>query len=155
MSKFDSVLAEAAYAVAGHGFTDEEFSNVQDSTGWNALVTVSATTLLNVGETEIRDRFLAEHSDAPLDGYLAWIRENDQGFVTLVTHGSDAGSRSGTDLVSRAWDAYVDEHGKIVCADCGQEFADTDAAEEHWAMTHDAEARRVFEAAYGEPGWVK
>ena len=52
MSKFDNVLAEGAYEITLHGFADEEYGTT-DTTGWNALVTVSAVTLLNVGATDL------------------------------------------------------------------------------------------------------
>lgn len=106
MSKFDNVIAEAAYEIAGHGFVEEEYGT-SETTGWNALVTVSATTLLNVGaESDLIDRFRAEVPG--IAGTLAWIRENDEGFVFLVDHGGD-GARSGgiAESVERKFAEYV------------------------------------------------
>ncbi len=108
MGKFDSVLAEAAYTIMLHGFTEDQFGT-SDSGGWNGLVDVSATGLLNLGEDELRERFVAKHGDAA-GGYLVWIREDSQGFVTLVEYGDDAGTRSGTDAVARAFDAASEDY---------------------------------------------
>lgn len=105
MSKFDDTLAEAAYAVAGHGFTEDEFGTVDDI-GWNAVVVVSPTILLNLGETEIRDAYENLHGN---DDLLVWVREDSQGFVSVVEYGSDSGLRSGTDLVNEAFDKARDE----------------------------------------------
>ena len=108
MSKFDSVLAEAAHAISTHGFTQSEFGSTEDG-GWNGLVDVSATVLLNLGEHELRDRFTTAHGDA-VGGFLVWLREDSQGFVSVVEFGSDSGARSGTDLVGRAFDDASDTH---------------------------------------------
>lgn len=109
MSKFDSTLAEAAYAVAGHGFAEDEFGSVQDI-GWNAVVVVSSTVLLNLGEDlDLIDRLTDEFPDTLRDGYLVWVREDSQGFVSVVEYGSDSGLRSGSDLVNEAFDKARDE----------------------------------------------
>ncbi len=107
MSKFDSILAEAAHVIHLHGFAADEYGSSTEGDGWNGLVDVSATVLLNLGETEVRERFMAEHGDA-IAGFLVWIREDPQGFVSVVEYGSDEGTRSGTDLVSQAFDAARD-----------------------------------------------
>lgn len=107
MSKFDNVIAEAAYVISLNGFNEEEYGEVS-TTGWNGLVTVSATTLLNVGaESDLVDRFRTEVPGVA--GALVWIREDDQGFVHLVEWGTDEGMTSGTDTVNRKWDEYVAE----------------------------------------------
>jgi hypothetical protein len=104
MSKFDSVMAEAAHVIHAHGFAADEFGSSVEGAGWNGLVTVSAPVLLNLGENELRDRFVAEHSDT-VGGFLVWIQEDTQGFVSVVEFGSDEGTRSSTDLVNQAFDA--------------------------------------------------
>lgn len=106
MSKFDSPLAEAAYTIANHGFTEDEFGTVEDI-GWNALVVVSSTVLLNLGEIDLRDAACAY---APDSGWLVWVREDSQGFVSVVEFGDDEGTRSGSDLVNAAFDAARDDY---------------------------------------------
>lgn len=107
---FDSALAEAAHAIAGHGFAEAEFGSVQEG-GWNALVVVSPTILLNLGENEVRDTLLDFMPNMPVAGYLVWIREDSRGFVTEVEYASDEGLRSGTDLLNRAFDK-ASEYGE-------------------------------------------
>lgn len=126
MSKFDGILSEAAYAVSGHGFTEDVFGTVEDSYGYNALVSVNGNVLQFIDEDELRDRYLAEYSPYEPAGLLVWIREDSQGFVTAVEFGSDSGLRSGIDFVNRAWDAwveYVSENSDDDCTcghpDCG------------------------------------
>lgn len=87
MSKFDSVIAEAAYEITLHGFADEEYGTT-DTTGWNASVPVSAVTLLNVGAVDLSERFRAEHGDTTL---YVWIRENNEGFVNLIEWSTTGG----------------------------------------------------------------
>lgn len=110
MSKFDNVLAEGAYEITLHGFADEEYGTA-DTTGWNALVTVSAVTLLNVGANDLSERFRQEYGD---DTLYAWIRENNEGFVTLVEHTNEdrQGLTSGADSINRAFDKYTAEMDK-------------------------------------------
>lgn len=103
MGKYQSVMAEAAHTVALHGFA-EEFGDVAEPGGWNGLADLSATVLLNLGEDDVRSRFIAEHGD-DVAGFLVWIREDENGFVTVVERGSDGGLRSGTDAVGQAFDA--------------------------------------------------
>lgn len=107
MSKFESPLAEAAYAVCNHGFAEEEFGTVQDI-GWNALVDVTPTVLLNLGETDLFRK--VQDQNMPFSGYLVWVREDSQGNVSVVEFGSDEGLRSGTDLVNEAFDKARDEY---------------------------------------------
>ena len=102
MSNFDDVLAEAAYSIANHGFAEDEFGTVEDAAGWNGIVVVSPTILLNLDEKNIRDRYENLYGN---DDLLVWVREDSQGFVTVVEYGSDSGLRSGTDLVNEAFDA--------------------------------------------------
>lgn len=106
MSKFDSPLAEAAYAIANHGFSVDDFGTVQDI-GWNAIVTVSSTVLMNLGENEIREKFDAHYGD---ETFLVWVREGVAGSVTVVESGTDSGLRSGSDLVNEAFDRARDEY---------------------------------------------
>jgi hypothetical protein len=118
MSKFDNVIAEAAYAIASHGFAEEEYGEVS-TTGWNALVTVSATTLLNVEEIDLSERLRAEYGGSEI---FAWIRENSEGFVSLIDHMIDS-NRDDVATVESRWDEYVAETDKRA------EDAETAAAE--------------------------
>lgn len=103
MSKFDNVLAEGAYEITLHGFHEEEYGTT-DTTGWNAFTSVSAVTLLNVGATDLSARFREEHGESTL---YAWIRENNEGFVTLVDHATNVME------IERAFDKYTAEMDKI------------------------------------------
>jgi len=86
-SKFsDSTLAEAAYAIAGHGFADT-FGEASDLTGWNGLATVSPVLLMNVGETDLAETLRARYGDAE---YIVWIREDNSGFVDVVEWGTSS-----------------------------------------------------------------
>ena len=111
MSKFDSPLAEAAYAVANHGFAEEEFGSVTLPEGWNALVDLTPTVLLNLDETDLFRTM--QNEGMPFSGYLVWVREDSQGFVSVVEFGSDEGTRSGSDLVNEAFDKARDEHDPV------------------------------------------
>lgn len=105
MSKFDNILAEAAYAICGHGFSEDEFGSVEHGMGWNAVAVVSTTVLLNVGEGGLAKQFDHEYGS---ETFLVWIREDSQGFVCLVWHATDNGLTSGSDLLNRAFDAARD-----------------------------------------------
>lgn len=107
MSKFDNVLAEGAYEITLHGFADEEYGTT-DTTGWNALVTVSAVTLLNVGATDLSERFRQEYGG---DTAYAWIRENNEGFVTLVDHDPHA-EATGIEAIDNRFAEYTAEMDK-------------------------------------------
>lgn len=107
MSKFDSPLAEAAYAVCNHGFTEDEFGSVQEG-GWNALAVVTPTVLLNLDETDLFRTM--QNEGMPFSGYLVWVREDSQGFVSVVEFGSDEGTQSGSDRVNEAFDKARDEY---------------------------------------------
>lgn len=102
MSKFDNILAEAAYEITLHGFHEEEYGTTE-TTGWNAFTSVSAVTLLNVGATDLSERFRAEHGESTL---YAWIRVDNAGFVTLVEHSTNVME------VERAFDKYTAEMDK-------------------------------------------
>lgn len=102
MSKFDNVLAEAAYEISGHGFHEEEYGTT-DTTGWNAFASVSAVTLLNVGATDLSERFRAEHGESTL---YVWIRENNEGFVNLIEWSTSVTG------IERNFDKYTAEMDK-------------------------------------------
>jgi hypothetical protein len=89
------------------------------TTGWNALVTVSPVTLLNVGETDLSERLRAEYGGSEI---FAWIRENNEGFVSLIDHMVDS-DRNDIVTVESRWDEYVAEMDKRA------EDAETAAAE--------------------------
>jgi hypothetical protein len=81
MSKFDGILSEAAYTISLDGFADST-GDVQEI-GWYGRVDVSTVLLLNIGETELADRFAHEYGDQQ---YEVIIREDSQGFVTVISH---------------------------------------------------------------------
>jgi hypothetical protein len=115
MSKFQNTLVEAAYAVAGHGFAQEESGNVEELTGWNALVSVNATVLINLGEDELHERytsFLWLTVEEPA-GFFVWIRQDNQGFVKCIEFGTDSSLVSGTDKVNADWDAFVESQDEV------------------------------------------
>lgn len=108
-TKFSDTLAEAAYVLSGHGFSDE-YGSTQEPAGWHGLVTVSPVLLMNVGaDSDLVQRLRDHFPRTELDGHLVWIREDSQGFVDTIMFGHDAGPRSGTDQVANAWDAFVEE----------------------------------------------
>lgn len=104
MSKFDNVLAEGAYAICNHGFAEDETGSVHYGIGWNALAVVSPVLLRNVGETEIADKLEDEYGT---ESFLVWIREDSQGFVSLIDFSDDSGLTSGTDLINQEFDALA------------------------------------------------
>lgn len=109
MSKFENAIAEGAYVTANHGFTEEEYGDVS-TTGYNALVSVSATTLLNLGENDLAEEF--RKMVPGIAGALVWIRETNEGFVNVIEWGTDEGLTSGTDRVNQKWDEFVTEMDK-------------------------------------------
>lgn len=80
-SKFSDVLAEAAYVVAGHGFQQGEFGNVELVDGWNALCYVSPVLMLNLGEPELADRLRRYGRGVE---HLVWICETSTGHTYTV-----------------------------------------------------------------------
>lgn len=113
MSKFANVRAEAAYVIAGHGFADEESGTVEEADGWNALVTVSAQVLMNLGEEDLFNRFHAEHQGATM---FVWVREDSQGFVHLVDMIWDTNRESLTRIEDRwnAWQEALDDLQRLI-----------------------------------------
>lgn len=104
---YGGILSESAFAVANHGFAEEEYvpPNTRPGADWHALVTVSATVLLNLGETDLAERF---RDKVPgIAGALIWIKTTADGTVQVVEWGTDEGPTSGTDKVSRAWDEFT------------------------------------------------
>lgn len=64
--------------------------------GWNALVAVTSTSLLNLGADEdLRERLINEHPEARDGEVLTWIRTNGDGFVATV--------QAGDSEVEQAW----------------------------------------------------
>lgn len=105
MSKFANVRAEAAYAVAGHGFADEESGSVEEIDGWNALVTVSAQVLMNLGETDLFNRFRDAHQGATM---FVWVRVDSDGFVHLIDTIWDT-NREPLKRIEDRWNAWQEE----------------------------------------------
>lgn len=80
--KFQTVLAEAAYAIAGHGFAEQEIGSatVPGEGPWQATVRVTRVGLLNLGEDDLAERF-AEHVVNHECEFYVWITEDGDGFV--------------------------------------------------------------------------
>src|SRR5690606_30611423 len=111
--RFSSVAAEAAWEIAQHGFTTDEYGESEYSDGYHALVDVSPVTLPNVGADELADRFaawLAYHgADASTAaGALVWVRQTSDGQISVVEWGHDGGAHSGTVAVRHQWQSWVD-----------------------------------------------
>lgn len=85
MSKFGSILAEAAYTMAGHGFTEGEYGNVETADGYNALCIVSPVLLLNLGEDELAEKV----REVTEEECYVWFREDSQGFVDRMGAGDE------------------------------------------------------------------
>ena len=99
-SKFDTACAEAAYFIAGHGFAESEEGSV-DEDGWNALVEVTHTVLLNLdAPAELFAAAAAEWPDLlhGAQSVTVWVHENSAGFVGTL--GRDT---SGTSI-REIWD---------------------------------------------------
>lgn len=79
MSKFNSVAAEAAYAITLHSAHIDGFGGVTDYGRWHALAYVSAPLLSSLEEpADLVERFRAEHGSGTL---TVWLSEDSQGFV--------------------------------------------------------------------------
>ena len=93
MSKFQNMLAEAAYFIAGNGFSVYEEGSVEELDGWNALVTVSMPVLLNLGMDEYSlSQVLKEFPEARSGEVLVWVQEDSQGFVNILGTGDQVES---------------------------------------------------------------
>lgn len=85
MPKFNTVAAEAAYAVTLHSAHTDDFGDVTDYGRWHALVNVSAALLASLEEpTDLVERFRAVYGDQTL---TVWVSEDSQGFVDVFTSG--------------------------------------------------------------------
>lgn len=80
MTSFDGLYAEAAWAVANHGFTIDEWGEVGAAGDWNALVTISPTVLLNLGEDDLAARLEERIGDGERDVHVRQL--NDGQVVT-------------------------------------------------------------------------
>ena len=87
-SKFDTSLATAAYFIAGHGFAESEEGSIEDG-GWNALVSVSRVSLMNLGAPDGMFEHAAEEMhDLNHGEVMVWIHENEAGFVDTIVRDS-------------------------------------------------------------------
>lgn len=102
MSKFANVRAEAAYVIATHGFTDEQYGESGYGDGWNALVTVSAQVLMNLGEEDLWKSFYATHEGSTM---FVWVREDSQGFVHCIDQIWDT-NRESLKRIEDRWNAW-------------------------------------------------
>lgn len=84
MSRFDSIQAEAAWAVYMHGFAETDGSSESDQ-GY-VFSTVTFQVLLNLGEIELAERWVLEYNTMATLNVERYIIacENSQGFVHTV-----------------------------------------------------------------------
>jgi hypothetical protein len=75
---FSDLLAQAAWAVANHGFAERESSVDEDGGEWQALVTVSAAVLLNLSETVLAQTMRCLLGEGE---HLVWVRQTDDGLI--------------------------------------------------------------------------
>lgn len=93
MSKFENMLAQSAYQIAGEGFAIYEEGSVQELDGWNALVTVSKPVMLNLGMDEYAmAQLLKETPEVRYNEVLVWVQEDTQGFVNILGTGDQVES---------------------------------------------------------------
>lgn len=91
MGKFGTALAEAAYFIGGNGFNEGEQGSVEEADGWNVLVRVSATSLLNLGASDdMIERLVGEAPETRNGDVLVWLHEDDMGFVDVLSIGAGA-----------------------------------------------------------------
>lgn len=91
MGKFGSALAESAHFIAGNGFNEGEQGSVGEAEGWNVLVRVSATSLLNLGASDdMIERLLEEAPETRITDMLVWLHEDGMGFVDVLSIGAGA-----------------------------------------------------------------
>jgi hypothetical protein len=74
----EGFLAECGIAVDGHGFSEDQFGDVNED-GWNGLARISAVTLLNIAEYSLSEKFRATFGDLVLD---VWTFVNGDGIKT-------------------------------------------------------------------------
>ena len=93
--KFSTHTGEAAYAIANHGFHEDMRSLLGE---WWAFIVLNPTTLMNVGEHEIREAYLAERAeelgtsvDDPTVHTDVWVilHETSDGFVDVLVASDD------------------------------------------------------------------
>lgn len=75
--------ADAAWAVANHGFVEREHGEVGEGDGWMGLVTVSPTVLLNLGENALATLLREQSGDVDT---LVWIAQGEDGQVRTVLY---------------------------------------------------------------------
>ena len=74
------MLAQSARAIAGHGFAEHEVGDLSNGNGpWQALVRVTASCLLDLGEDDLAAIMCHQIGS---DEWYVWISEDEQGFVT-------------------------------------------------------------------------
>lgn len=97
MSKFESIVAEAAWAIHNNGFAEDSFGDSSEGSGHYAFVVVSPRTLRDIGEDELANEFqkspewnVETHgmrhftTDMPM-GVV--VMERTDGFVTVLDQG--------------------------------------------------------------------
>lgn len=96
MSRFESLMAEAAIVTANHGFAEDEVGETTYGGSWYGLVRFNRTTLLNIGEDAI-SREIADDTT-----YLCIVEESNDGFVGIVDW-ADELDVGRVDLVESIW----------------------------------------------------
>jgi hypothetical protein len=127
MSKFQNVMAEAAYAIAGHGFAEREMGSVTEpgQGPWQALVRVSRVLLLNIGESEMSvqyETYLKEEVNTASDAQCyVWIIEDTDGNVTVDQYCNADWMPDQIAVMDRDWEACEAHYDLDVarCPQCG------------------------------------
>ena len=99
MTTFSDTLAEAAWRTVNAGFAHASHTSTD---GWEALLSLSAVTLLNLDQADLSARFRAEHGESTL---LVWMNYAEPAHVSVVQH-ADEDSRN-ADAVEAAYYASV------------------------------------------------
>lgn len=131
MSKFQTVLAEVAYAIAGHGFAENEIGSVSEpgEGPWQATVRVTRMGLMNLGEDDLMESFVEavgeDHAD---DEFYVWITEDEQGFVNEEAMCNASLMPDQIAVMDRDWlavEAHYESplcsvHGYVNCSICSR-----------------------------------
>jgi hypothetical protein len=116
MSKYQNVLAEAAYAIAGHGFAEDEIGDLSEPNRgpWQALVIVSAVLLLNVGETELAERLRASDDIDGESEFFVWVIEHDNGSVEMDTMCDVVAMPDQVNVIMRDWASVIEHYDEAI-----------------------------------------
>lgn len=77
--RFDDLLGQAAWAVANHGFVEQESWLEDDGGDWQGLVLVSSAVLLNLHEMALHQAVRCVIGEGE---HLVWLRQSEEtGFI--------------------------------------------------------------------------